>query len=238
MFTCAPASQRWWLYSPATGQWRAVSPSPGVMCSGDCDWGLDAAGRTWLAFSQTTCPDPNYHSPCSAVYVFQNVQTGEVRQDPSNGSAMVDLNAPNPTRTVCTPLHGSPLLIFRGNFALSAVYDNNLNEKVYLERCGTRLHRLLWSRPASQSGAEPSLDAHEVVWIAHPGPFLTGLTLPGLQRFTIRVPERPLRDPSCASLAGCIGGVALTNERLYIVTGPHSQVWAASLPLPAKRRHK
>jgi hypothetical protein len=247
IFICSPATNNppdWELYSTASGRWLSVSPSPGVLCGGDCRSSISAAGRYWLQFQQVTCPSENYHSPCNSVNVFQNIQTGQVRHDPSNGSTMVDLNAPNLKHTVCPPLSGPgpgpPLLRFSGNFALSAVSVHDFGEKVYLERCGTSLHRLLWYRPPSQNGFAPSIDAHEVVWMAHPGPFLTGLTLAGLRRFTIRLPEH-LLGASCTSpddFADCIGGVALTNRRLYLVTASYPpQVWAAPVPLPAKRHH-
>lgn len=244
IFLCSPATQQppaWELYSTATGGWLSVSPSPGVMCGGDCETSIDAAGRYWLEFQQATCPNGDYHS-CTASNVFQNIQTGEVRPDPSGPTTMVDLDAPNLTRPVCTPLStaGTSSLTFYGTFALATVINNNFDENVYLERCGTRLHRLLWDRPGALSGAPPTFNAHEVLWMAHPGPFLTALTIPGLQRFTIRLPKH-LLGTSCTSpddFADCIGGVALTNTRLYIVTASYpSQVWAAPIPLPSKRRH-
>lgn len=182
IFICSPATQQppaWELYSPANGRWFSVSPSPGVLCGGDCEVSISAAGRDWLQFQQVTCPNGDYHS-CSAVNVFQNIQTGEVRQDPSNGSTMVDLNAPNLTRTVCAPLSGpgprSPSLILRGNFVLSTVIANK-HDEVYLERCGTRLHRLVG--PVTPSGASLTrLDAHEVVWMARPGPAVWAAPVP------------------------------------------------------------
>jgi hypothetical protein len=76
--------------------------------------------------------------------------------------------------------------------------------------------------------------------MSHPGPFLTGLTLPGLQRFTIRLPER-LLGTSCSTpddYIDCVSGIALTNERLYIVISSYpNQVWAAPVSLP-RSRHK
>jgi hypothetical protein len=87
----------------------------------------------------------------------------------------------------------------------------------------------------------PLTNAREVVWMAHPGPILTGLTLPGLRRFMIRLPGR-LLGSSCTSpddYSDCIRGIALTNHRLYIVTASYpSQVWAAPVPLPAKHPEK
>jgi hypothetical protein len=212
------------------------------MCGGDCEVAFSAAGRYWLQFQQVTCPNGDYHS-CTATNVFQNIQTGEDRQDPSGPSTVVDLDAPNLTCTLCGPLSAAGVgsLIFYGRFALSTVTDNRLDDLTYLERCGTRLHRLVGSGTLSGAGLIAA-DAHEVVWVAHPGSVLTGLTLPGLQRFMIRLPGR-LIGSSCTSTDDyydCVRGIALTNERLYIVTSSYpSQVWAASpVPLPAKRQDK
>ncbi len=241
-FTCAPATQppAWELYSPATGGWHSVSPSPGVLCSGGCSTSLLAAGRSWLAFQQASCPNGDYHS-CNARNLFQNIQTGEVRPDPSNATTVVDLNSPNLSRMVCRPLSapGGVSPTFYGSSALSAVTDSTFNTGVYLERCGTRLHRLV--SPVTPDGAGfTGANAREVVWMAHPGPFLTGLTIPGLRRFTIRLPERLLG--SCTSpddYRDCMSLIALTNKRLYILTASYPErVWVAPLSLPDKRQPK
>jgi hypothetical protein len=81
---------------------------------------------------------------CSWDNVFQNIGTGELRQDPSGATTTVDLNAPDLTRTVCGPLrvptifgpYNAPvpgLLTFYGSFAVSIGGDENGSE-VYLER--------------------------------------------------------------------------------------------------------
>jgi hypothetical protein len=244
-FGCSAVNEPspWQLYSTATGQWLAVSPSPGVKCGGDCRTGFLAAGRYWLQFQQVTCTSQNYHVPCDTVNVFQNIQTGEVRQDPSNASTLVDLDAANLTRTVCPPLSaGVDSLSFYGSFALATVINNQFDEWVYLERCGTRLHRLVIHAPPP--GALVAADTHEVVWMAASGParVLAGLTLPSLQRFTIRFPRRLLgsscKGPQGSGVCG-IGSFGLTNHRLYIVTvSEHPQVWAAPIPLPPRGQHK
>ena len=96
------------LYSPSTGDWLSVVPNPGLTppCpTGFCDV-IDyvpvAAGRYWLAYDQASCDADGEH--CSTHHVFQNLQTGELRQDPARGSTPVDLNAPNLTRSACPPL--------------------------------------------------------------------------------------------------------------------------------------
>jgi hypothetical protein len=122
------------------------------MCAGDCEVAFSAAGRYWLQFQQVTCPNGDYHS-CAATNVFQSIQTGEVRQDPSGPGKVVDLDAPSLTRMVCRPLSatGAGSLIFYGTFALSRVNDG-LDDLTYLERCGTRLHRRVGSGDVSGGG--------------------------------------------------------------------------------------
>jgi hypothetical protein len=257
--TTGPAPE---LYSPATGQWLAVSPSPGITnpCADpfcDVSYFPRAAGRYWLAYDQATCMDGQH---CSYVSVFQNIHTGELRQDPSGGSTDVDLNAPTLTRTVCGPLSvptalqvysppGPGSLIFYGRFALSigsygfSIGDyGNADVKVYLERCGTHLHRLVTkaATPDPEDTLLPAANTREVVWMAHPRPFLSALTLPGLKPFTIRLPNRLIAS-ACSPdyYLGCVSQIALTNHRLYLLTASYpSEVWAAPIALPAGRRHK
>jgi hypothetical protein len=140
-FNCAPLGQppAPELYSPATGQWLAVSPGSGITnpCGAafcEVSYFLRAAGRFWLEYQQDTCDSGGEH--CSSSNVFQNIQTGELRQDPSGGSTGVDLNAPDLTLTVCRPLSvptadqpysppGPGSLIYYGSFALSIGTYNN-----------------------------------------------------------------------------------------------------------------
>ena len=188
------------LYSPATGQWQAVSPSPGVLCpSAGCTdvYSPEAAGRAWLQYDHESCDTGGQH--CSSSSVFQNLSTGELRQDPSGGATTVNLNAPDLSQPVCRPLTvprtyelyaPAPVpgsLTFYGRFAVGIGGDEN-GPRVYLERCGTHLHRLLTTAPRE---AVPVVGANtrEVVWMSHPY-FLSALTLPGLRPFTIRLPKR------------------------------------------------
>jgi hypothetical protein len=244
------------LYSPATGQWQAVQPSPGI--SEACDdrggcpvlYFLAAAGRYWLQYNKDTCDSGGEH--CALSNVFQNIQTGELSQDPTRGRTTVDLNAPDLRVTACRPLRvptafesyapgpvpGS--LSFYGSFALSIGGDQNSSE-VYLERCGTHLHRLLTSAAAGQPPVVAA-NAHEVVWMARPGNLLSVLTLPRQQRFTIKLPNR-LVARSCSAVASsttdCVAQIGLTNHRLYVLTATvFEQLWVARDPLPPTRKHK
>lgn len=240
------------LYSPASGQWQAVLPSPGVspVCTGSGCTDLyyaEGAGSSWLQYDHETCDSGGEH--CSSSSVFQNITTGELRQDPSGGTTTVDLNAPNLIRRVCRPLRvpttvepyalgrvpGS--LMFYGSFGV-AIGGNNTGSRAYLERCGTHLHRLLTKAPVE----EPTVvgaNTHEVVWMSHPH-FLSALTLPGLRPFRIRLPRR-LIALTCSrdDYFTCVTQIALTNHRLYLLTATATNpepLWAAPDPLPAKRR--
>jgi hypothetical protein len=113
------------------------------------------------------------------------------------------------------PAPGS--LTFYGSFALSIGGDENGSE-VYLERCGTHLHRLLTTAPLERP-AVVGANTHEVVWMAHPGRFLSALTLPGLRPFTIRLPNRLIaRTCSPEDCSTCVAQIALANQRLYVLT--------------------
>jgi hypothetical protein len=196
--------------------------------------------------------------------VFQNIQTGELRQEPSDRTTLVDLNAPNLTRTVCPPLSvptaaqpsysppGPGSLLFYGSLVLTVgTYAANTPDgedtEVYLERCGEHLHRLVLraSEPVPEGNLLPGANTREVVWMSpslHPRPFLGALTLPGLRRFTIRLPKRFIGG-GCSPpwYTSCVSEIALTERRLYLLTAPSSnrpQLWAAPIPLPAKPRHR
>ena len=238
------------LYSPATGQWQAVSPGPGVLCPGTgCTdrYFPEAAGRAWLQYDHESCDSGGQH--CSSSSVFQNLSTGELRHDPSGGATAVDLNAPNLSQTVCRPLTvpmtyelfaPAPVpgsLTFYGSFALAIGGDDN-GPRVYLERCGTHLHRLLTTAPLERS-VVLGANTHEVIWMSHPH-FFSALTLPGLHPFTIRLPRRLVaRTCSPDDYSACVAQIALTNRRLYLLTASYpEQLWTAPGPLPAKRQHR
>lgn len=125
-------------------------------------------------------------SSTRAAPVFQNLQTGGLRQDPGEGTAAADLNAPTLTRRVCRPLRVPPtfpefnthpiagLLLVYGSFAV-AVCGNRQSTAAYLERCGTHLHGLSASidHPI-ENLVLPAGNPCEVVWITRPRPFLSG----------------------------------------------------------------
>jgi hypothetical protein len=255
LFNCStngtPAPE---LYSPSTGGWQTVSPSPAIThpCGDatypcDIEYFLAAAGSYWLEYIESDCPMAEH---CSYGNVFQNIDTGEVRKDPSGGRTTIDLNASNLTRTVCRPLSvpmasqvyagpGPGSLIFYRSFALAIGTDENAVPGVYLERCGTHLQRLLTKGPYPGALMAPAANTHEVVWLPGPRPFLSVLSLPALQRFTIRLPERILGGAcSPPDYTTCISKIALTEHTLYILSSPTGPLWAAHVATPTGHHHK
>ncbi len=247
--TPAPA-----LYSPSTRRWRTVSPSPAITdpC-GDYSYLCDiqdflaAAGSRWLEYIQSDCPMDEH---CSFSNVFQNIDTGEVRKDPSGGRTTIDLNAANLPRTLCRPLTeptaaqlfagpGPGSMIFSGSFALAIGTDENAVPEVHLERCGTHLHRLLTKGPYPAGRLAAGANTREAVWMTKPRPFLNALSLPSLTPFTIKLPRRIL-DGACSPshYLTCVSEIALTQHRLYLLITPTQQLWAAPIELPRRSPHK
>ena len=89
------------LYSLAHGTRETVTPSPGLpQCSFACSdvetpesapTAVGAVGIRWDA----SC----YH--CGHTYFFQNIKTGELRDDPTNATTVADLNSPLLARSTC-----------------------------------------------------------------------------------------------------------------------------------------
>jgi hypothetical protein len=203
------------LYSLADGTRQTVTPSPGATyCASpppdpEVQCSPDAVGAYWIEWVASS-----YHHLPTTTY-FQNIQTGELRGDPTNATTFADLNSPALARRTCPGVQLMPnpdptngpgwgSLTPDGQFALAIGPDNG----AFLERCGTHMRRLL----RSGSGYSPASNAGVVVWQAAPDR-LTGLVLPSLQTFTI-----PLPSAVVASQAGYGAGfmLALTSGALYM----------------------
>lgn len=95
------------LYSLRDGTRQTVTPGPGVpYCGPSPDLfnevegaSVDAVGADWIRWD-ATCYN------CGDTYYFQNIQTGEVRDDPINATTYADLNSPALVRRTC-PVYGS-----------------------------------------------------------------------------------------------------------------------------------
>ncbi len=90
------------LYSLADGSRQMVTPSPGLpqQCSSpppdpndECAE-LDGVGAYWISWLGTC-----YH--CADTSYFQNIQTGELRDDPTNATTFADLNSPALAHKTC-----------------------------------------------------------------------------------------------------------------------------------------
>jgi hypothetical protein len=208
------------LYSLADGARRTVTPSPSVpQCPSpppnaedECA-SADAVGAYWIRWD-ATC----YH--CADTYLFQNIQTGELRDDPTNATTFADLNSPALAHQTCPGVrllhefegYSSPWgsLTPYGQFALAIGTDSHGNDAAFLERCGTHMRRLLASEPPGTEGT-PLLasNSSSIMWPAAPSQ-LNGLFLPSLQTFTISL-------ASAMVTARGLSGILLTSDALYVL---------------------
>ena len=82
------------LYSLADATRQTVTLSPGMpYCSSppidsEVSCGAVAVGADWIEWDGTS-----YHHAPTEVY-FQNIQTGQLRRDPTNATTFADLNSP------------------------------------------------------------------------------------------------------------------------------------------------
>jgi hypothetical protein len=207
------------LYSLVDGTHQAVTPSAGVP---QCPWPPDeflerrcasepdGVGADWIRWD-ATCYN------CGDTYFFQNIKTGEVRNDPTNATTFADLNSPALARRTCPGVRlirdfSNPAgvrwgaLTPYGRWALVSGHGNS----VFLERCGTQMRRRLVagfsSLVASNGGA--------IVWQAQAS-HLSGLFLPSLQRFTIPLPSAIAKHGMVSPLELGSGGIYMRDASYY-----------------------
>jgi hypothetical protein len=229
------------LYSLAEGTRQKVTLSPGMpYCSSppydsEVSCSADAVVAYWIEWVASSY----HHLPTSAY--FQNIQTGELRGDPTNAKNFADLNSPalahrtcpgvqllpNPSYTVYSGGTAWGSLTPYGQFAL-AVTDNG----AFLERCGTHMRRLLTSGSTGYSSALAS-NTSAIVWQAVPD-HLSGLFLPSLQTFTIPLPSAIVK-PTGSPPAAPVSALGLTSGALYVGAGT---LWRTASPsaLPVNTR--
>jgi hypothetical protein len=212
------------LYSLADGTRRTVTPSPGMpYCSSppydpEVDCSADAVGAYWIEWVVSS-----YHHLPTSVY-FQNIQTGELRGDPTNATTFADLNSPALAHQTCPGvqlmrnLDGNGMdwgpLTLHGQFALVTGPDNS----AFLERCGTRMRRRLANGATVVSYGLAS-NTGAIVWQAVTSR-LNGLFLPSLQTFAIPLP----------SAIGLVGTLGLTSNGLYASRFENGVVWRSANP--------
>jgi len=228
------------LYSLADGTRQTVTLSPGMpYCSSppydsEVSCSAVAVGADWIEWIGTS-----YHHLPTEAY-FQNIQTGELRGDPTNATTFADLNSPALTQTTCPGvrvMRNSSANLVEGNgvtawgsltpygqFAL-AVTDHG----AFLERCGTSMRRLLTH---GSIGYAPDSSAGAIVWQAAPGR-LTGVLFPSLQTFTIPLPAAIVQRRGSRQDVP-VFALGLTSGALY-VEGYGATLWRTASPtaLPA-----
>jgi hypothetical protein len=227
------------LFSLADGTRETVTPNPGLpQCPpqpGPQDECANAVGvgAYWIRWDVTCSHD------CPITYFFQNILTGALRDDPTNATTFADLNSPALAHRTCRGVQlmrnldslgmGWGSLTLDGQFALATGTDSD----VFLERCGTRMRRLLG-------------DGNVVAWVSNGGAIvwqaltsrqdrlvlprqLNGLFLPGLQTFRIPLPSAIVRPPG--SLEDTIvAGLELTSDALYVREGWAGTLWRTASP--------
>ena len=176
-----------------------------------------ALGTRWVEFDRN-CDDvhlcPNY--------IFVNIQTGATRTASVPAGSLIDLNSAKLARKICRPLRlpTIPLfelptrsLVFDGRFAIATGASG-----IFLERCGRRLHLRISPYGNPFVGDVVGANAHTVVWQSW-GRLLTGVFLPTLRRFVIRLP------------ANSSYNIELGPRTLYLLDS-NGQVWTAPAPSP------
>jgi hypothetical protein len=231
------------LYSLADGTRHVVTLSPGMpYCSSppldsEVDCSAVAVGADWIEWVGSSY----HHLPTQVVY-FQNVETGELRKDPTDATTFADLNSPALAHRTCRGVRlmrdldsgygmrwGS--LTAYGRFALVT----GTNGVAVLERCGTHMRRQLPPGSDGYSSALASTDS-AIMWQADPSE-LSGLFLPSLQRFVIALPSAIVKPPGASEALPV--GIELTSSALYVSDGWDGARWRtaspAALPLNTSR---
>jgi hypothetical protein len=180
----------------------------------------DAVGADWIEWVASS-----YHHLPTSIY-FQNIQTGELRSDPTNATTFADLNSPALAHRTCPGVrllresegYSTPWgpLIPYGQFALA------IGNGAFLERCGTRMHRLLAAANTTPPVPPLASNAHAIVWQEAPNR-LNGLFLPSLQTFTI-----PL--PSAIVTTTGLSNIWLTSVALYVRVWVSGMIWRTASP--------
>ena len=119
-------------------------------------------------------------------------------------------------------------LTFEGQFAIAI----GTEYEAFLERCGTRMQRLLTSGPTEYSSALAA-NAGAIVWQAEPSQ-LSGLFLPTLKTFTISLPSAIVK-PAGAPEDTPVLALELTSDALYVEDGWNGTIWRTASPTALPR---
>src|ERR1700722_735303 len=209
------------LCSLATGRWRFLSTAKLCDPAADVRCLLLAVGSDWIEY--------NNGRGASDPFVFQNIASGTIRPTPThanpNPRGWAALDSPQLSHRICSPLrlprYGTVQLT--GPFVIVTTRND-----AYLERCGTRLHRLLSRSYPIAVGRDALLfydDLRPQIGRLHP---ITGLALPSLKAFKVAPPPLPRAE---------ILVVDLTVGHIYIQTDAGAggvDVWSAPVPRLAR----
>jgi hypothetical protein len=206
------------LYSIASGTWIPFSPWAGSPVAVGSQW-IEGYGPAEIGCSEH----------CTYQYAFANVATGQVTTLPSwqpGGTTVPNLNSAGLAATLCSPLrvpHGFPNdltlpsaapdpLTLAGPFAagLDWKLQGGANQlSLLLQRCGTRLRRVLTSQIEASPDNQFAINQHAVIWRdSRPGA-LHGVFLPSLKKFTIPLGRIAPSFPTAIS-------IFLTPRTLYV----------------------
>lgn len=162
-----------------------------------------AVGDRWLEFDEQC-----YH--CRDTFAFQNLATGTTRPDPTNRTTYADPNSSALAKRICRPLRfpAGGSLFFDGRFGIFGTARG-----VFLEQCGSRLHRRLGLATPSTSTRQATL------WISG-AQQLRGLFFRGLRPFVVTLPIS-IGTPRAA---------LLTSRHLYVLAGATDTLWRTNRP--------
>jgi hypothetical protein len=199
---------------------------------------LTAIGAHWAGVAQVC---QVYCFPTG--FSLQSPTTAETREDPTTSDVAPDLDAANPAQVVCSPVRvpgdrfgGYGSLTADGRYRIAVARGSTGRGGVYLEKCGSTLRRFLtWTTYPGclHASCAPPASVHLIVWEAKPGQ-LSGLFLPSLRSFTLRLPHRV--DPAAARerrVEGHQVELAVTTHTLYVGAG--GRVWTTPLPTAPPR---
>ena len=206
-----------------------------------------AVGRDWIEYYGPTESGCTEH--CSYQYSFGNLASGQLRTLPEwtpGGTTIPNLNSPGLAAQLCSPLRvpqgfpqdltGSAFapdpVTFAGRFAAGTewyMHGALWQLRLLLERCGSRLHRVITTKISTPDGIPQfAINHHALVWLSPQGGPVHGLFLPSLQKFTIASRYTPSAGDS----------VFLTPRTVYLDTGEGVMIAAASPhPRTHRRRH-
>ncbi|HJS95100.1 MAG TPA: hypothetical protein VJ741_12620 [Solirubrobacteraceae bacterium] len=199
------------LYSLSSDEWRGMT-LPGTCRNEESRAGGCvplAVGTDWIEY------DKERSARLGDRFIFQKLDTGALRGNPTGPRTLPDLDSPVLAQPVCAPLrvprHGT--LTFDGRYAVAAGATGT-----FIERCGSRLHLPVpFLTVATGPGA--------IVWLPSPTSAVSGVFLPSLRRFKIAPP------PGDAYAVD----VEVSLRHIYITMAPRASgidVWSAPAPRP------